>query len=89
MDVPRQVLIVAKNYYLIFNMSKNFNFFPESSKPGHLLIGAGNQLIDYYHEILGKPKMTGSVTLKHVTALAYNSITGIFANFRTILKQSS
>lgn len=42
----------------------------------HLIIAAGNTFIDYYHELLGKPKMATSVMLKRVTAIAYNPLTG-------------
>lgn len=43
----------------------------------HLVVAAGNTFIDYYHELLGKPKMTSNVTLKHVTDVAYNPLTGM------------
>nr|XP_034189705.1 vitellogenin receptor isoform X1 [Osmia lignaria] len=47
----------------------------------HLVVAGGDTLIDYYHELLGKPKMTESFSLKHVTALAYNPLTGgVLAN---------
>ena len=42
----------------------------------HLIIAAGNTFIDYYHELLGKPKMTPSITLKQVTEITYNPLTG-------------
>lgn len=45
-------------------------------KKTHLVIAAGNTLIDYYHELLGKPKMTTSNILKQVTHVAYNPLTG-------------
>ncbi|XP_015434155.1 PREDICTED: vitellogenin receptor [Dufourea novaeangliae] len=45
-------------------------------KKMHLMIAAGNTFVDYYHELLGKPKMTASVTLKHVTAVTSNPLTG-------------
>ncbi|CAK9805473.1 Vitellogenin receptor [Anthophora plagiata] len=47
-----------------------------TKKKVHLVIAAGNTFIDYYHELLGKPKMTTSVTLKHVTGVTYNPLTG-------------
>ncbi|OAD52717.1 Vitellogenin receptor [Eufriesea mexicana] len=45
-------------------------------KKMHLVIAAGNTFIDYYHELLGKPKMTTNFTVKHVTAVTYNPLTG-------------
>ncbi|KOC62359.1 Vitellogenin receptor [Habropoda laboriosa] len=45
-------------------------------KKAHLVIAAGNTFIDYYHELLGKPKITSSATLKHVTAVTYDPFTG-------------
>lgn len=48
----------------------------EVKKKMHLVIAAEGTLIDYYHELLGKPKMTANVPLKHVTAVAYNPLTG-------------
>ncbi|XP_012350206.1 vitellogenin receptor isoform X1 [Apis florea] len=50
-------------------------------KKMHLIIAAGNTFIDYYHELLGKPKMATSVMLKRVTAIAYNPLTdGLLAS---------
>ncbi|XP_053978841.1 vitellogenin receptor isoform X2 [Hylaeus volcanicus] len=42
----------------------------------HLVIAAKNTFIDYHHQLLGRPKMTPTVTLKHVTAITYNPLTG-------------
>ncbi|XP_076641099.1 vitellogenin receptor-like [Halictus rubicundus] len=44
-------------------------------KQMHLIVAAGDRFIDYYHELLGKPKTTMSVTLKHATAVTYNPLT--------------
>ncbi|KOX76539.1 Vitellogenin receptor [Melipona quadrifasciata] len=45
-------------------------------KKVHLVIATGNTFIDYYHELLGKPKMTTNVILNHITEIAYNPLTG-------------
>ncbi|XP_035730371.1 vitellogenin receptor-like [Vespa mandarinia] len=45
-------------------------------KSEHMVIASGSIFIDYYHELLGKPKMSTSKTMKHITALAYDSLTG-------------
>ncbi|XP_033360743.1 vitellogenin receptor isoform X1 [Bombus vosnesenskii] len=45
-------------------------------KKTHLIIAAGSTFIDYYHELLGKPKITTSDTLNHVTEVVYNPLTG-------------
>lgn len=45
-------------------------------KREHIVVASGSTFIDYYHELLGKPKMRTSKTMKHITALAYDSLTG-------------
>lgn len=50
-------------------------------KKEHLMVAAENTLIDYYHEVLGNPKMSSSLTMKYITAMGYDSLTGgIFIN---------
>ncbi|XP_076632440.1 putative vitellogenin receptor yl isoform X1 [Colletes latitarsis] len=52
-----------------------------TKKRMRLIIASGNTFIKYDHELLGKPKMTKSITLKHITAAVYNPLTGdLFAN---------
>ncbi|XP_066592780.1 vitellogenin receptor [Prorops nasuta] len=45
-------------------------------KMEHLFIVSGDLFMDYYHEILGKPKLNKSVTMKSITALTYDSLKG-------------
>lgn len=37
---------------------------------------ADGTFLDYYHELLGKPNITTSVTLRHITAITYDSLSG-------------
>ncbi|XP_043487916.1 vitellogenin receptor isoform X1 [Polistes fuscatus] len=43
-------------------------------KKEHLVLASEDIFIDYYHELLGKPKMSMTKTIKYVTALAYDRI---------------
>ncbi|XP_078043558.1 vitellogenin receptor-like [Augochlora pura] len=50
-------------------------------KQMHLVIVAENMFINYYHELLGKPKMSTNIVVKHITAATYNPLTdGLFVN---------
>nr|XP_033342194.1 vitellogenin receptor [Megalopta genalis] len=50
-------------------------------KQMHLIIVAKKVFINYYHELLGRPKMIANTILKHVTAVTYNPLTdGLFVN---------
>lgn len=48
--------------------------FADSQKRKHLAIAAGNTVIDYYHELLGRPRMSSSVTSDRITAMTYDSL---------------
>ncbi|KAK2588774.1 hypothetical protein KPH14_001654 [Odynerus spinipes] len=45
-------------------------------KREYIMIAAENILIGYYHELLGRPNMSTNQIMKHITALAYDSLTG-------------
>ncbi|KAG7204450.1 hypothetical protein KM043_004885 [Ampulex compressa] len=47
-----------------------------SKKAEHVAIAAGNVFVDYYHQLLGKPKMATSSTSKRVIAVTYDSLSG-------------
>ncbi|CAL7944547.1 unnamed protein product [Xylocopa violacea] len=67
-------------YTCACTIDKELNYDKHScravKKKTHLVIAAENTFIDYYHELLGKPKMTTSVTLKHINAVVHNPLTG-------------
>ncbi|XP_011501063.1 PREDICTED: vitellogenin receptor [Ceratosolen solmsi marchali] len=44
------------------------------TKKKHIAIAAKNIIIDYYHELLGKPKQSSRIILDHITALTYDSL---------------
>ncbi|XP_014221207.1 vitellogenin receptor-like isoform X1 [Trichogramma pretiosum] len=46
----------------------------DSVKRKHIAIAAGNTIMDYYHELLGRPRMSSSITSDHITALTYDSL---------------
>ncbi|XP_031780788.1 vitellogenin receptor isoform X1 [Nasonia vitripennis] len=46
----------------------------DSAKRKHIAVAAGNTIIDYYHELLGRPRMSASLTPNHITAMTYDSI---------------
>ncbi|GAB1865448.1 Putative vitellogenin receptor [Camponotus japonicus] len=48
----------------------------EVKKEQHLIIIMENIFIDYFHNFLGKPKMTTSTTSRFITAATYDSLTG-------------
>ncbi|XP_015186771.1 PREDICTED: vitellogenin receptor isoform X2 [Polistes dominula] len=45
-------------------------------KKEHLVLASENIFIDYYHELLGKPKMSMTKTVNYVTVMAYDHIKG-------------
>lgn len=45
-------------------------------KRQHLVIACDDALIEYYHEILGKPRISRSLTSKRITRVAYDSTVG-------------
>ncbi|KAJ8672687.1 hypothetical protein QAD02_003947, partial [Eretmocerus hayati] len=47
----------------------------DTVKRNHMAIAAGNAIIDYYHELLGRPKISSRVTSDRITALTYDSLT--------------
>ncbi|XP_023289425.1 vitellogenin receptor, partial [Orussus abietinus] len=61
---------------LDMELSSNQHTCKVISKKRYVVIAAGNVLLRYYHEILGRPKVVQSEILKHTTALAYDSLDG-------------
>lgn len=53
----------------------------DSTKRKHVAIAAGNTIVNYYHEILGRPKVTPSVTADHISAMTYDPLKGTFLSF--------
>ncbi|XP_025153783.1 vitellogenin receptor isoform X2 [Harpegnathos saltator] len=49
----------------------------DMSKRQHIIIAAKGVFIDYYHELLGKPKITANETYRHITAVTYDSLSGV------------
>ncbi|XP_012218709.2 vitellogenin receptor-like [Linepithema humile] len=48
----------------------------DAKKKQHLVIIAGNTFINYYHELLGNPKITTSTFSNHITEAVYDQLTG-------------
>lgn len=56
---------------------RSINIISDEKKKQHLLIIAGNIFINYYHELLGKPKVTTSIFSNHITEAIYDQLTGM------------
>lgn len=56
---------------------RSINIISDEKKKQHLLIIAGNTFINYYHELLGKPKVTTSIFSNHITEAIYDQLTGM------------
>ncbi|XP_015601419.1 vitellogenin receptor isoform X2 [Cephus cinctus] len=59
---------------LDMKLSSDSRTCTEEEKQHQLFIGANYMVIEYYHALLGKPKLTTSLTMTHITELAYNSL---------------
>ncbi|XP_058806257.1 vitellogenin receptor-like [Phymastichus coffea] len=46
----------------------------DSAKRKHVAIAAGSTIVNYYHELLGRPRVTSSVTADHISAMTYDSL---------------
>lgn len=44
----------------------------------HLIILAGRTIIEYYRDIIGKPRIHSLGSWHHITAATYDSITGMW-----------
>ncbi|XP_032691228.1 vitellogenin receptor-like isoform X2 [Odontomachus brunneus] len=75
-----------KNYTCACTLDKKLN--PDGhtcrvvDKRQHIIIAAKGAFIDYYHELLGRPKITANVAFsRHITAVTYDSLSGtVFAS---------
>ncbi|XP_014204223.1 vitellogenin receptor [Copidosoma floridanum] len=69
----------GKNHTCACTLDKELNedkrTCKDSAKRRHIRIAAGSTMIDYYHELLGRPRMHASVTSDPIGAMTYDSLT--------------
>lgn len=53
----------------------------DSENKNHLIIAVGNTLFDYYHELLGRPRLTSSVTSDDIIAMTYDSLDSTYKRY--------
>ncbi|XP_032678623.1 vitellogenin receptor-like [Odontomachus brunneus] len=69
-----------KNYTCACTLDKKLNSdghtCQDTEDSQHIIIVADGTIVNYYHNLLGKPKITSSVIFRNITAITYDSLSG-------------